>query len=473
MTRRRTVAGAPLKGLEPIFAAIREANGISAKRPATVEADVAKAAKLADVESPGERRNDAVDVSFVTLDPVGSMDLDQAFHLEALKDGWRLLYAIADVGAHVVPGSSIDKDAWKRAETTYCPDMRVGLHPQAMSEGFASLLPGQRRKAVVWDLTVDSAGALVTSSLSRAWVRSTRRFSYDEVRAGVPDGAAIAAELARFGDARRAYLRANGAVTLPQPSQEVTVQDGLLHLELRAAVGIEDDNAQLSLLTGIAAAGLMIEAGVGILRTMPPADTEATTRLRRQAAAIGVRWPEEATYGEVLESIDPATAQGAAFVHAATGLFRGAQWQGFDASHGVPVPEQPLHGALASPYAHVTAPLRRLVDRYGTEACLAHVEGRRIPEWVTAALPTIGEAMAAGTRVSRQVDRLCIDAVEAAVLAPHVGETFTAVGLDGRTVQLTDPAIVARCDGDVRVGVRQDVTLVSADPHEGARFRAA
>ena len=74
-------------------------------------------------------------------------------------------------------------------------------------------------------------------------------------------------------------------MTLPKPSQEVVDTDGELALVFRAAVGLEDDNAQVSLLTGEAAARIMLEAGVGVLRTMPPAQPRGS----RQAAAPGAR----------------------------------------------------------------------------------------------------------------------------------------------------------------------------------------
>jgi exoribonuclease R len=277
--------------------------------------------------------------------------------------------------------------------------------------------------------------------------------------------------LAALGTARRAHLRDRGAVTLPKPSQEVVSANGELALEFRAAVGVEDDNAQVSLLTGEAAARIMIEAGVGVLRTMPPARDEDLERLRRQAQALGVSWPTGATYAEALAGVDPASPRGAAFLAHATRLFRGAEWQPFDVP-SLPIPEHRDHGALARPYAHVTAPLRRLVDRYGTEVCLAHCAGREVPAWVHGALPRLGEAMMAGVRVSTAVDRECVDAVEAAVLAPHLGEDFDAVGLDDRSVQIADPAVVARCTGQIRVGQRQRVRLSRADAG-GVEFAAA
>nr|PZM95303.1 MAG: hypothetical protein DIU73_08640 [Actinomycetota bacterium] len=89
------------------------------------------------------------------------------------------------------------------------------------------------------------------------------------------------------------------------------------------------------------------------------------------------------------------------------------------------------------------------------------------------ALPTLGDDMAGGVRRNAQVDRECVDAVESAVLAPHVGEVFEGIGLDERTVQLNEPAVVARCEGDVAVGRKTLVRLVSAEPGQGPRFAVA
>lgn len=471
MTKRRIVARASLAHLVPTFNAIRRREGVTADRPAAVAKEVSIAREqVSDNYATGDRV-DMTDVPFVTIDPEGSRDLDQAFFIARTNTGWRVRYAIADVASHVQPGGAIDRDAWKRAETVYCPDVRVGLHPPTMSEGFASLLPGQRTKAVVWDMAVGADGSLGLHDLRRAWVRSRRQYAYGEVEHGTSEDATrLGALLAEVGDARRAAMARTGAISLPKPSQEVTSHGGHLQLEFRAANSTEDDNAHISLMTGMIAARLMIEAGMGVLRTMPPASADALVRLRRQAEAMDVPWPANVSYSELLPSIDPASPQGAAFLTAAVALFRGAQWEPFAVADGLPVPKQAVHGALGAPYAHVTAPLRRLVDRYGTEVCLAHVEGRSVPRWVVEALPRLGDAMAAGTATSGRVDRACVDAVETAVLSTHLGREFEGVGLDERTVQLAHPAVIARCDGEVAVGRRQTVRLVSADLERGTRF---
>ncbi|NYI41435.1 RNB domain-containing ribonuclease [Demequina lutea] len=474
MPIRRLVARTSLTQLEHRFAEIRSDEGIHEERSAGVLAELARGGRDEEPAHIEGKRDDLTDVSFVTIDPEGSTDLDQAVLVEVDGQGWRVRYAIADVAAHVVPGGAIDTEAWARVETTYCPDERIGLHPLAMSEGYASLLPGQRTKAVVWDLGVDAAGELRTIDMRRAWVRSTHKYSYEQLTTAPPkDAMQLLTNLKKLGDARRSSLARAGAVSLPKPSQEVVRKGDELTLEFRAGRPIEDDNAQVSLLTGSAAARLMLEAGVGVLRTMPPASEAALQRLRHQAAALGVEWAPDESYAHVLTTLNAESPRGAAFLTAAVSLFRGAAWQPFDVAGGMPVPDPVTHGALSAPYAHVTAPLRRLVDRYGTEVCLAHAAGRQVPDWVVTALPGLGTAMETGVRRGSRVDRACVDAVEAAVLAPHVGEMFEGVGLDSNTVQLSAPAVVAKCSGTVTVGRRQHVRLVSADAATGPKFEAA
>lgn len=483
MPVRRLIARAPLDTLEPVFDTLRDKAGIRVgySEPVTQEAAETLEAlrrnphhEYSHVIDAGDvDRTDLTRIPLVTLDPPGAQDLDQAVWIEREGQGWLVTYAIADVGAHVIPNGAIDQDARTRGETVYCPDMRVGLHPPVLSEGFASLLPGQRTKAAVWRMAVDASGELTDASVERAWVRSRRQYAYQDLSAPDREDRQLVDLLAELGHARRTFMRAAGAVTLPKPSQEVVVTKDGLGLEFRAARGIEDDNAQISLLTGVAAARLMLKAGVGILRTMPPAKPEAMERLRRQARALGVPWRDDEAYADVLDRLDAGSPEGAAFLVQAVTLFRGARWQPFDTSRAdeaLPLPELLEHGALATPYAHVTAPLRRLVDRFGTEICLAVSAGRPIPQWVRTALPELGDAMGAAVRRNSQVDRGCIDAVEAAVLAPHVGETFVGIGLDDDTVQLHEPAVVARCRGEVARGKEQHVVLESAAVGQGPRF---
>ncbi len=109
--------------------------------PADFPADVLAEAEAA-VREPDLPSSDLTDLPFLTIDPPGSTDLDQAMHLERRGDGFRVRYAIADVGAFVRPGGALDAEAHRRVETLYSPDTRTPLHPPVLSEGAASLLPG-------------------------------------------------------------------------------------------------------------------------------------------------------------------------------------------------------------------------------------------------------------------------------------------------------------------------------------------
>lgn len=409
---------------------------------------------------------DETAVPFRTIDPPGSMDLDQALHLERDGDGYRVRYAIADVPAFVAPGSNLDHEARRRGQTIYAPDQRTPLHPPELSEDAASLLPGQVRPAFVWDLRLGPDGETTSAEVYRAVVRSIARHDYDEVQRAVDEGTAeeALALLKEVGEKRIELERRRGGANLPMPEQEVS-EDGEEHyrLHFRPLVAAEDWNAQLSLMTGMVAAEIMLKGGIGILRTMPSPEPDAVERFRREARALGVEWPQEQAYGEFLRSLDRHNPRHLGLIHEATSLFRGAGYTPFDGA----APDAPEHAAVAAPYAHVTAPLRRLVDRFGLVACEALCRGGEVPSWVREALPGLPEVMQASDRVAGAVERGCADAVEAAVLEHRVGEVFDAVVVDDRNssgvmVQLQEPAVVAAADGRAALGSSVRVRLSEA-----------
>lgn len=452
--RRTVVTGVDI---DPYLAQLRSELGVPGEFDAPVLAEAARAATA----SYADGRVDATDVPLVTLDPAGSRDLDQAFALERTGGGFRLHYAIADVAAFVVAGGAIDGEAHRRGETLYLPDGRAPLHPPVLSEGAASLLPGERRPAVLWRIDVDSAGEPTSVDVRRAVVRSRAQLDYATVE---QQAAEVFALLQEFGRVREERADRRGAVTLPVPEQQVAGDGTTWSLRYRAPLPVEDWNAQLSLLTGMCAARLMLDAGVGLLRTMPPPDPATVASLRRSALALDVPWPEATSYAGVVRTLDPNVPAQAALLRLAAVLFRGAGYVAFDGSP----PAETTHSAVAASYAHATAPLRRLADRYVSECCLAACAGTDVPAWARSALPALPEEMAAADQHAHEVDRAVVDLAEALVLQPRVGETFCGVvvesGPKGGEVQLRDPAVRARLDGhDLPLGEEIDVRLAAVD----------
>ncbi|MFP3967317.1 RNB domain-containing ribonuclease [Actinomadura fulvescens] len=447
---------------------IREEFAVPGAFPAAVTAEAVRAARHSPEPAP-----DVSELPFFTLDPPGSMDLDQAMHLERRAEGYRVHYAIADVVSFVRPGGAVDTESHARGVTLYLPDARVPLHPSELSEGAASLLPGQRRPAVVWTIDLGGDGEITAVDVARRLVTSGERLDY----AGAQRDAAADPRLALLAEIGTLLLRAEaerGGVSLPLPEQEVVRRDGGWGLAFRGGLPSEAWNAQISLLTGRAAARLMLDGGIGLLRTMPPPPAEAVARLRRSATALGIGWPDGRSYGEVVRGLDPSDSRHAAFLHEAVGLMRGAGYTAFDGTgpkETGPDAAALEHAAVAAPYAHVTAPLRRLADRYATEICLALTAGGEIPGWVRSALPGLPDLMRRSLQRGASVDRACVDLVEALLLRDHVGEVFDAVVVDvsgngsGGLVQLLSPAVLARCDGDgLPLGDPVRVRLVESDP---------
>ncbi|HEX2087179.1 MAG TPA: RNB domain-containing ribonuclease [Solirubrobacteraceae bacterium] len=436
----------PAAALRDGFEAIRREAGVPARFAPEAEAEAAAAAAQAPAR-------DRLDLPFVTIDPPGARDLDQALHIARRGGGHRVSYAIADVGGFVAPGGALDREAHARGVTVYAPDAKTPLHPPVLSEGAASLLPGEWRPAVVWTLDVDAAGELTAAHVARAEVRSVAQHTYEDVPPEVEP------LLREVGERRLAIERARGGVRLNVPEQEVVLEDGAWTVRYRAPLPAEEHNAQVSLLTGMAAARLMLDAGVGILRTQPPPDERALARLRRTAAALGVPWCEP--YAEFIGALDPADPAHAAVMQEAAGAGRGAGYTAFD---GDP-PADAGHFAIAAPYGHATAPLRRLQDRHVLECCLAAAEGRPPPGPVRAALPGLPAAMAAGTKRARTVERGVVDLVEAVLLQGREGERFDAVVIDEDVVQLRDPAVRGRLErGCPEPGTEVVVRLERADP---------
>jgi exoribonuclease R len=437
--------------------------------PGSFPPDVLAAAERA-AANPDLPTTDWTAIEFVTIDPPGATDLDQALHVARRDGGFQVHYAIADVPAFVAPGSPVDAEARRRGQTLYSPDGRVPLHPPVISEAAASLLPDNTAPAFVWVLDLDAEGRTTAAQVVRALVRSRTRYDYEEVQRGVDDGTApeVLRLLREVGELRAALERERGGATLPLPDQEVVEHPDGYELRLRPPVPSEDWNAQISLMTGMAAAEIMLTGGVGILRTMPAPDERTVRRFRRQALALGVPWPAGRTYGEVLRGLDPADPRQLSLLHESTVLFRGAAYTPFDDGE---LPEVLDQAAVGAPYAHVTAPLRRLVDRFALVTCEALCRGADVPDWVREALPTLPALMAGSDRLAGSLERAAVDAAEAALLAGRVGEELDAVVVDvdddgaGGLLQVLAPPVLARATGSgLEPGSTVRARLVVADP---------
>ena len=448
------------------FASIRERLGI----PNTMPSEVETAAREAAHRAWSADRVDRRDLALVTVDPAGSRDLDQALHIEARGDGHRVSYAIADVAAFVGPGDLVDQEAWRRVVTMYSPDLRSPLHPAPLSESAASLLPDGDRPAVLWTIDLDEHGAVTGRRVERAVVRSRAQLAYEEGQRLVDAGGHPAlGELRVVGERRMRRQAERGGISLHLPDQEVVERPGGYDVVFEAPAPIEQWNEQISLLTGMVAAELMLDAGTGLLRTLPPPPDFVVAALGRCARGLGVNWPKKTDdYASILSGLDPALPAHAALITQSARLFRGAGYVGFAGER----PELTEQAAIGAPYAHVTAPLRRLGDRFTSELALAAHDGRPAEAWAVDALGRLPDTLEDGARRQSALDRACVDFTEAMVLRDRVGQCFavvvTEVEGDDARVQFREPAVLARArGGPLKAGQEAEVELLAVHPDQG------
>ncbi len=435
----------------PEFQQIRDALDIPRAFDAAVLRE-AEAAVQHDLSALPNRQ----EIPFVTIDPPTSRDLDQAFFAARQGVGYEVKYAIADVGFFVARGSALEQEAWRRGLTMYSPDLKTPLYPPQLSEGAASLLPDVARPAIVFSFALDARAEVESCTLERAVIRSRAKLAYPEVsshldceRHTLNSGALAGHEwsgaltlLEEIGRRREELEAERGGVSLRIPAQQVERWSTALHgyrLAFEEASTVEGWNAQISLMTGMAAAQLMLEHGVGLLRALDPPRPERVQMLRLTARALQIPWPTEIRYDEFVRRLDPKQPLHAVLLHQAARVTGGARYVAFAGEATA------RHSAIASPYAHTTAPLRRLADRYVLDLLLELASGRHPDQAMTETLQQLPPVMSEADRVSRQLESAIVNFAEARLLQDRVGEVFAAmvIGLrqEGAIVQITEPPI--------------------------------
>ena len=427
------------------------------KIPADFPADVLQAADAAAKRAP-TAHVDRTNWPFVTLDPASSTDLDQAFHIETIGGDLLLHYAIADVAWFVDYGGPLDSEAWKRGATEYLPDGKATLYPPVLCEDAASLLPDVVRPAVVFHVRVDAQGQSKIDGVERSSIRSRAKLAYETVKpSDLPDAFA---ELAR----RIAVAEEARGAARVEPIEQIVhaTENGGYDISFRPRLQSEDDNAAMSLATNLAIADLLFAAGTGLFRVMPDPDERGEQRLRHTARALGIDWDATTSLRDFARSLDGTSAKTAALQMAIRRAGGGASYVPFNSG------QRPWHSAVAATYAHGTAPLRRLADRYVVMASLAIANGKAVPDTIAAAFAKLPEVMKRADDTANQMERAAIELAEVALLSAQTQRTFGAIVTDvderGARIQFCDLPVVSRLNvHNVAPGDDVRVRVVSTD----------
>ena len=455
------VAEAAQQALSAGFAAIAEQYKLPADFPPDVLATASAAANAKGRDGRpawASGRRDATDLGFVTLDPASSTDLDQAFALDRDGDDIVLYYALADVSAFVEVGGVIEREAWQRGVTIYGLAEKIPLYPKVISQGAASLLPEGPRPCVLATVAIKPDGTVKLRTVDRAFCASRAKLAYDTV-----DVKALA-HLEEFAKRMWADEDARGAIRVEFPQQEVVADSaapGGVRLQFNARLVSENINSTMSLAVNLAVAALMKEANTGIFRVMDDPEPRALAPLRRAAHALGIEWAANESLRDLQRRMDPDNSVHQRFLIDARRAGGRAGYAVYDKT------KLPWHSAVAATYAHATAPMRRLADRYALDLACLLANGQSAPKALIEQIAELPAVMERGEGRAASVERAVIDLLEAVSLQNRIGEILTGEVVDAEAdvVQIIEPAIRARVFGlpNIDNGASVRVRIDSAD----------
>jgi ribonuclease R len=375
---------------------------------------------------PGDpaRRRDLTGLATFTVDPSTARDFDDAVSAEREGDGLRLWIHIADVAAHVRPGTALDAEAYRRATSTYAPGTVEPMLPRALSEGACSLSPGDERLAVTAEVELSGTGAVRRTAFYRSRVRSDARLSYDQLdeifagRQAPPDAVAAPLALAREAAAQLAASRLIGTLEVEsfEPEFEFDADGAVVGAQSVPQTEAHKLIEHLMILTNERVADLLERRRAPTLyRVHEQPDPQRIERLFEQLAALDVPTPP------LPERLSPsqagALAQEASVLVAAEARRRGHGAEAFSSLVLRSLKQASYsnrnvgHAGLGSPaYAHFTSPIRRYPDLVAHRSLLGTIgEGEDVPDpsATREAGPHSSEREREAARAERDADDVC------------------------------------------------------------------
>jgi ribonuclease R len=393
------------------------------------EAALAEAERARGVTVRG--RTDLREVPLVTIDGEDARDFDDAVFAEPDPEsgGFRLMVAIADVAHYVRPGSALDTTAWTRGNSCYFPDRVVPMLPEALSNGWCSLRPGEDRGCLFVEMRVDPAGRKLSHRFGRGLMRSAARLTYEQVQEAHDAGTDTHLPLAPLYAAFRVLLdarNARGTLDLDLPERKITLGDDgkVASVAPRPRLDSHRLIEEFMVLANVCAAEELERLhSPCVYRVHAPPSDEKLEGLRAFLHGFDISLPpgnqlQPRDLDRVLKKV--AGTEQAPLVNEV--MLRSQ-------SQAAYAPDNIGHFGLAlARYAHFTSPIRRYADLVVHRALIAGLKlgvgGLAAEE--AARLPDTCEHITATERRAALAERDAIDRYLAAFMADKVGSSFAA-----------------------------------------------
>lgn len=334
-------------------------------------------------------RQDLTGLATFTVDPATARDFDDAVSARKDGDGIRLWIHIADVSAYVRPGSPLEGEAFRRANSTYVPTSVEPMLPHSLSSGVCSLSPGENRLAVTSEILLSGSGEVESAAFYRSTIRSDARLDYDQLdrifagREQAPEIVAGQLDLARQAAAVLADRRRGSAleVNSAEPSFEFDDEGNVLRAVAERQTEAHRLIEQLMVLTNEQVAELTSSRGIpSVYRVHEMPDPDRVEKMLGQLASLELPGPP------IPSGMGPTTA-GELAVEASRSVAQEARRRGHGADAYSSLILRSLkparyleknlgHAGLGSEaYCHFTSPIRRYPDLLVHRALLSAVGG--------------------------------------------------------------------------------------------------
>jgi ribonuclease R len=378
-------------------------------------------------------RDDLRDIPLVTIDGEDARDFDDAVFAAPDGSGWRCLVAIADVAHYVKPGSALDREAWARGNSVYFPDRVVPMLPEALSNGWCSLKPGEPRGCLYVEYVIDKAGTLVSHRFGRGIMRSAARLTYEQVQAHhaagtAPDG--LSSDLlANLYGAFRALLAdrtRRGTLELEIPERRVllTPEGKVAAVVPRARLDSHRLIEEFMVTANVCAASELERLHQPCMYRVHDRPSDAKLEgLRQFLESLDLKLPARdrlrpRDFGGIL-----AAVKGSPEERLVNETVLRAQ------SQAAYAPDNLGHFGLAlARYAHFTSPIRRYADLLVHRALIAGLALGKdgLAEAEAARFPDTGEHITSTERRAAMAERDAVDRYLAAHMAARIGDVFDA-----------------------------------------------
>jgi ribonuclease R len=409
---------------------------------------------------PLDARADLRHLPLVTIDGEDARDFDDAVHAAPDGDGFVLTVAIADVAHYVPAGSALDRDAWTRGNSVYFPDRVVPMLPEALSNGWCSLRPGEDRGCLFVRIRIGPDGRKRSHQFGRGLMRSAARLTYEQMQeaadAGTDDGlpAGIRAPLYDAFRALLAARQARGTLDLDLPERRVVLDDAghVLSVHPRPRLDSHRLIEEFMVLANVCAAEELERLHVPCMyRVHAPPSAEKLDALRDFLRGFEISLPP----GDQLHPRDLDHVLRRVADTPEAGLVNEVMLR--SQSQAAYSPDNIGHFGLAlTRYAHFTSPIRRYADLLVHRALIRGLKLGRdgLGDEDAARLPDTAEHITATERRAALAEREAIDRYLAAYMADKIGATFAA-----RISGVTRGALFVSVEGNGASGIVPVSTL--------------